>query len=108
DAASVCASSSFEASESVDVCRLGAILADPGLGVIRAKGLLRDLDGTMRLLQLVGPRIEIHRSAHADSARGRLVCIGLRGQLDGEAIAARTGLGLATGDVARPTRGSTA
>lgn len=107
-AANLFASASFETPDSVDVGRLGAILADPGLGVIRAKGLLSDLDGATRLLQLVGSRIEVRRSAHRDSARGRLVCIGLRGQLDREAIAARTGLEYVTGDVARPTRGSKA
>src|SRR5690606_31011624 len=94
-------SASFETSEPIESDRIAAVLVDPELGVIRAKGLLRDPDGTAKLLQLVGARVEVRRSSHPDSANGRLVCIGLRGRLDPEAIAARTGLRLATREATR-------
>ncbi len=80
---------SFEMADAVDLRRLALELVDPALGVVRAKGLMRDRDGTPRSLQLVGSRTEVRESGHADPARGRLVCIGLRGQLDRAAIAAR-------------------
>ncbi len=74
----------------VDACALGHALADPALGVIRAKGILRDRDGAAVALQLVGTRsgVEPLAGAAAAAATGRLVCIGLRGRLARAAIRA--------------------
>lgn len=94
-------SASFETSEPIPPDRIAAVLVDPELGVIRAKGLLRDLDGQAKRLQLVGVRVEIRESTHPDPAHGRLVCIGLRDRIDPEAIAVRTGLRLVTREATR-------
>ncbi|MBL8385051.1 MAG: GTP-binding protein [Burkholderiales bacterium] len=82
------ASISLELAPRVDVARLAAVLTAPAHGVLRAKGLLRDIDGTPVALQVVGARAEIVASGHADPDRGRLVCIGARGALDGAALRA--------------------
>lgn len=73
----------------VDARTLADALAEPVLGVIRAKGILRDRDGATIALQVVGARAGVEplaaaRAAHADD--GRLVCIGLKGRLDRAAI----------------------
>ncbi|MEJ2174968.1 MAG: CobW family GTP-binding protein [bacterium] len=84
----------------VDARALAAALAEPRLGVIRAKGILQDQDGAPTALQLVGARAELGTLASAHAARGRLVCIGLKGQLNAAAIrtavdgAARAGASL--------------
>jgi G3E family GTPase len=93
-AAQLFESASFEIGGPIDVAALGAALADPALGLIRAKGAMHDLGGERRVVQAVGARIRIHpapagsRAAHGD-ATGRLVAIGLRGSLDAAAIEAR-------------------
>jgi len=68
----------------VDARALGAALADPALGVIRAKGILRDRDGAAIVLQLIGSRAALEPRAGADGA----TCIGLKGKLDRAAICA--------------------
>ncbi len=78
-------SMAFEKLPPLDFDCLAAQLADPSLGVLRAKGILLDLSGTPRALQVVGRRSEI--SDAPSGAAGRLVCIGLRGQLDRERLA---------------------
>jgi len=71
----------------VDAGALAQALAQPALGVIRAKGVLRDLDGATVALQVVGARGVI--TAHQrQAAAGRLVCIGLKGRLDRAAVQA--------------------
>src|SRR5690606_8588730 len=80
---------SFEILGQVDLQRLADELIDPALGVLRAKGLMRDRDGTSKSLQLVGSRAELRESMHEDPARGRFVCIGLRDRFDRDAITAR-------------------
>jgi G3E family GTPase len=72
----------------LDVRGLGEALADPALGVIRAKGILRDAAGAPVALQLVGLRATIQPLESMRPAGGRLVCIGLRGRLDSSAIRA--------------------
>ena len=74
-------SCALESEGALDVERLAAALADPALGVLRAKGVLARADGTVAVLHVVGRRAEV-RAAPASAAPGRLVCIGLRGQLD--------------------------
>lgn len=91
-AAGLFESASFRTSAAVDVGHLAAVLVDPALGVIRAKGLLRDRDGTAKRLQVVGSRCEVRPSAHARPDEGRLVCIGLREGFDRAALARRLGL----------------
>ncbi len=73
---------SLEFSHAVDCAWLAKALGAPELGLVRAKGLLRDLDGAGRVLQLVGARANVSPSAHARLQEGRLVCIALRGRLD--------------------------
>ena len=74
-------SCAFDALGPMDVERLATALADPALGVLRAKGLLERADGTTAELHVVGRRAEA-RDATTSATPGRLVCIGLRGQLD--------------------------
>lgn len=65
----------------VDVERLARALAASGSGVLRAKGFLRDKDGRLVILQVVGRRFEI-TDAPAGATPGTLVVIGLKGRLD--------------------------
>ena len=81
-------SMSLEFAHAVDCVALGRALSAPELGLVRAKGLMRDLDGQPRALQLVGARAAVTPSAHPRPEDGRLVCIGLRGQLDRASIEA--------------------
>lgn len=70
----------------VDARTLADALADPALGVVRAKGILRDRDGSMVALQVVAARAGIEALHAATAADGRLVCIGLKDRLDRGAI----------------------
>jgi G3E family GTPase len=56
------------------------------LRLLRAKGLLRDAAGRSRSLQLVGARVALADAVQPAAAPGRRVCIGLRGQLDADAV----------------------
>jgi len=67
----------------VDVPALARALAQPALGVLRAKGVLRDLTGEAMLVQNVGAR---HEAGATHLAPTGLVCIGFKGRLDGDAI----------------------
>jgi len=78
---------SFRFDESVDARALGAALAQPPLGLARAKGILRGPDGTRVLLQVVGSRVDVSPFDRPASGDGRLVCIGARGSLDAAALA---------------------
>lgn len=73
----------------VDARALAVALARPALGVVRAKGLLRDHDGSAVALQLVGARSTIAAlpARSTEAHIGALVCIGLKGQLDRGAVA---------------------
>ena len=82
NAADVFESDSFEFEGRVDVTLLGEALADPGLALLRAKALLTDAAGTPCALHVVGQRWQARPSSHPDPQAGRLVCIGVRGQLD--------------------------
>ena len=79
-------SASYEFSQALDLRALADALMRPELGVIRAKGVLRDADDTRKSLQVVGRRWTL--SAHVSGAVRdcRLVCIGLAHLLDGAAI----------------------
>ena len=98
-------SASFRLELPLDVRRLADGLADPALGVLRAKGLLRDNGGATIMLQLVGARVELQQAREKHElpeaqesqaspgpiAGGVLACIGLRDRLDREGIAALLG-----------------
>jgi G3E family GTPase len=87
-AATLFESLSLEFDHAVDLPRLVRALGEPNMHVLRAKGLMRDADGTPHVLQIVGARSMLARSAHARPRDGRLVCIGLRNALDTAAIRA--------------------
>ena len=78
---------SLEFAHAVDCAALGRALCAPALGLVRAKGLMRNQDDQPCVLQVVGARAAVAPSAHSQPDNGRLVCIGLRGQLDRAAIA---------------------
>ncbi len=68
--------------EPADALQLAAALADPRLGLLRAKGIITGLDGRTWAIQIVGTR---HRatphSAPSETPSG-IVCIGLKHQID--------------------------
>jgi G3E family GTPase len=93
-AASIFASASFELEGLYDLAALAATLADPALGLLRAKGTLRDAGGSRSVIQAVGARVRTGPAppaspAAADDAPRRLVVIGLREALDPARIGAR-------------------
>lgn len=87
DAAARYESASFELSGALDAQVLAARLAAPALGLLRAKGIVRDADGSCVALQGVGARFAL-TPAPPGAAAGRLVCIGARGRFDRNAVAA--------------------
>ena len=68
----------------VDLQTLGAALAAPDSGVLRAKGFAVDPQGRGWLLQVAGGRWQV--TPAAAQAQGRLVLIGLRGRWDARAL----------------------
>jgi G3E family GTPase len=72
----------------VDARALAAALADPVLGVVRAKGIVTGADDAHLTLHAVGPRWRVDPAPAAASGEGRLTVIGLRGQVDRAAVAA--------------------
>jgi len=79
----------FRLPGAVDLELLARDLADPMLGVLRAKGLMRDLDGRTRVFHLVGSHAETRDFDDPSPDGGRLVCIGLRERLERSAVGAR-------------------
>ena len=71
----------FTPDRALDIDRLARSLTAPEAGVLRAKGCLRDEEGRLAILQVVGGRFE-RTEAPAGTAPGTLVVIGLRGRLD--------------------------
>jgi len=86
DARALFDSLSLQFEHAVDLQALAEALA--ALPLLRAKGLMRDRDGRMRSLQLVGTRRALAEATHAAAQPGRLVCIALRGELQAERIRA--------------------
>ena len=77
-----------------DADRLAGVLADPRLGLLRAKGFVRRLDGVLVTLHVVGRRSLVAPAPSWVRGPGRLVCIGLVAEMDRAAIlAAVKGLG---------------
>lgn len=62
-----------------DLPALAAALTAPGSGVLRAKGVLRGLDGRSWVVQVVGRRASIEPALRQARGGGELVVIGLRG-----------------------------
>lgn len=69
-----------------DLQALGARLADPRSGVLRAKGLARTAGGEGRLLQVAAGRADVTPAVVL--GEGRLLLIGLRGRWNPEALLA--------------------
>jgi G3E family GTPase len=76
---------SLEIAETVDVIRFVQSLADPRLGILRAKGFVRDRNGQLQALQVVGRRVDVSR-IDATAGSPALVFIGLTRELDRAAI----------------------
>jgi G3E family GTPase len=75
-----------------DAERLARDLTDPGLGLLRAKGFIRGLDGTLATLHVVGRRSLVAPAPLGVEGPGRLVCIGLAAEMDRAAILAAIGV----------------
>ncbi len=87
------ASAHYEPGRPLSVETLARALAQPACGLVRAKGVLRDTDGTLRTLHVVGARCEV-TAAEGNHAAG-LVCIGLAGQINHARIEAAMAMALA-------------
>ncbi len=79
----------IEISRPVDVPALAAGLADPSLGLIRAKGFVTGSDGQAYAIQAVGRRVDVW-PAEPGKVPG-LVVIGLRHEIDLPAVERVTG-----------------
>ena len=79
---------SFVAEQGVidDIGQFCARLSDPALGVLRAKGFVRDSAGRLHSLHVVGPRASATPETGNEERATRLVFIGLSGQLDRDTI----------------------
>jgi len=86
DTAALYDSASFTPALALDVACLAQELAHPDFGLLRAKGLLRDRDGSIKSLHVVGARWEAVNYLAAEEQPGRLVCIGIKGGVDTAAI----------------------
>ena len=69
----------WHANERLDVEALAVALADPELGLLRAKGLVLNDNGEMTVVQCVGRRVAL--SPAPQNVRPGFVCIGLRDQI---------------------------
>ncbi len=75
-------SASFAQQRPVDVRSLADELAGPEFGLLRAKGVLRDIDGSLKTLHVVGARREVAPFTLARDVDPGLACIGLAGRID--------------------------
>ena len=105
-AAAAYESESFALRTPLDVAALAGDLAQPGCGLVRAKGVLRDADGSLKTLHVVGARFEVSPAGAPAEAGTGLACIGLSGRLDRGAI--ERAIVRATRDVATEATGRTA
>lgn len=86
DAASYYESVSFSQPRALHVRALAEALARPELGLIRAKGVLRDAAGGLKVLQVVGARCEVADAPAWVREPSGCVCIGLKSVLDRSAL----------------------
>lgn len=77
---------SIEIAGPVDSEALVRALADPALGLLRAKGFVLAADGLLRTIQTVARRGSVSPAPAGLAGPGRLVAIALPGQLDRAAI----------------------
>jgi G3E family GTPase len=77
----------FDVAAPCDPTALATALTDPALGILRAKGFVRDLDGRRVTIQIVGARREISPTSREPGDHDGLVAIGLKGRIDLGAIA---------------------
>lgn len=70
------------------IADLATALSVADTGLLRAKGFVRDVDGACWLVQMVGTRVVVSPAPVEGSNVGRLVCIGLAGQLSSDRIGA--------------------
>jgi G3E family GTPase len=68
-------SENFKIPHALDAARLAEALADPSLGLVRAKGFAPDRDGAWKTIQVVGRRAEAMPAPAGECGPGRLVCI---------------------------------
>lgn len=85
DAASLYDTLELDMPPEVDLRELGSLLAAPGSGVLRAKGMARNGSQGIAALHVVGRRFSVD-PAPAGAAPTKLVVIGLRNHLDYTAI----------------------
>ena len=74
-------SRSIAISRAVDVAALATALADPTLGLLRAKGIVAGVDGSIQIVQLAGGRTSVAPAPPGQPPRG-LVVIGLAARTD--------------------------
>jgi G3E family GTPase len=79
---------SLEIDHPCDAERLARNLADPSLGLLRAKGFLRGPDGQLATIHVVGRRSQVEPAPAWVEGPGRLVCIGLKAEINRDAILA--------------------
>jgi G3E family GTPase len=72
----------------VDAEKLAGALADPRLGLLRAKGFIQGFDGEFATLHVVGRRSLVRPAPSWVKGPGRIVCIGLAVEMDRAAILA--------------------
>jgi len=79
----------------IDASALARDLTDPAIGLVRAKAIVTDRDGSRKVVQVVGPRATVTPlraaqpgvpGAPADEGAGSLVCIAVRAQFDEAAL----------------------
>ena len=87
-ASAVYATQSFDVAATCDAAALAAALTDPALGVLRAKGFVRDRAGQRVAIQVVGGRHAMTPAPRNAAARDGVVAIGLKSRIDLDAIAA--------------------
>ena len=75
----------------VDAEKLASVLADPRLGLLRAKGFLRQAGGGFVTLHVVGRRAVVEAAPSWIDGPGRLVCIGLATEMNRSAVMAAVG-----------------
>jgi G3E family GTPase len=76
----------LEVDGSRDAEGLARALSDPRLGLLRAKGFVRGLDGKLVTLHVVGRRFRVEPAPSWIEGPGRLVCIGVAAEMDRAAI----------------------
>jgi G3E family GTPase len=79
---------SLEIDSRCDVEQMARNLAEPSLGLLRAKGFLRGLDGQLVTIHVVGRRAQVEAAPSWVEGPGRLVCIGLKAEINRDAVLA--------------------